>query len=154
MAIRKVIAEIKLAPGQVGFYDPLTNIHLTITHPFGTVYSGMNTTNLIRSVKSKRLILLSGSLASSIIIKEAEAQKVVFTAKSSNEAEAAVEVKTKIEPKAKAVKEEVVETAEVEAVAMTEVAEEAVVEEVKEEAPKAKKKSSKKAKAETEEAGE
>lgn len=154
MAIRKVIAEIKLAPGQVGFYDPLTNIHLTITHPFGKVYSGMNTTNLARSVKSKRLILLSGSLTPTIIAKDAETQKVVFTAKSSNEA--AVEVKAKIEPKAKAVKEETVEAAaEVEAVAMAEVAEEAaVVEEVKEEAPKAKKKSSKKAKAETEEAGE
>ena len=153
MAIRKVIAEIKLAPGQVGFYDPLTNIHLTITYPFGTVYSGMNTTNLLRSVKSKRLVLLSGSLSPTIIKKDVDTQKVTYSAKASNEVEtASVEVKTEIESKAKAIQEEVIEKVKA-ATVEAEVAEVAV-EEVKEEAPKAKKKSSKKAKAETEEAGE
>ena len=150
MAIRKVIAEIKLAPGQVGFYDPLTNIHLTITYPFGTVYSGMNTTNLLRSVKSKRLVLLSGSLSPTIIKKDVDTQKVTYSAKASNEVEtASVEVKTEIESKAKAIQEEVIEK-----VKAATVEAEVAVEEVKEEAPKAKKKSSKKAKAETEEAGE
>lgn len=63
---RRVIAEIQLAPGQIGFYDPLTNIYLTNTYPRCVVYSGMNTTRLQASVKSKRLMLLSGSLTNPI----------------------------------------------------------------------------------------
>ncbi len=57
------IAEIKLSPGQVGFYDELTNIHLTIASPFGQVYRGMNTSRIKASVASKKLILLSGTLS-------------------------------------------------------------------------------------------
>lgn len=60
--MRNKIAEIRLAPGQVGFYDELTNIHLTLTKPFAFVYQGMNTSGLQRSVNSRRLSLVWGSL--------------------------------------------------------------------------------------------
>lgn len=60
--MRIKIAEIRLAPGQVGFYDELTNIHLTLSRPFATVYQGMNTSRLQQSVNSGRLILVQGSL--------------------------------------------------------------------------------------------
>ena len=61
--MKEKIAEIKLSPGQVGFYDELTNIHLTIASPFGQVYRGMNTSRIKASVASKKLILLSGTLS-------------------------------------------------------------------------------------------
>lgn len=60
--MREIIAKIKLMPGQVGFFDPLTNIHLTITSPVGYIYHGMNTSGIKRSVNSKRIEVIEGSL--------------------------------------------------------------------------------------------
>ena len=60
----KVKAIVKLADGNVGFYDNLTQIHLTILSPLGKVYEGMNTTNLQRGVKFKTIEVLEGSLTS------------------------------------------------------------------------------------------
>lgn len=58
----QVIATVRLAPGQVGFYDDLTRIHLTIQNPEKHVLSGHNTSNIKIAVGSKRLLLVSGSL--------------------------------------------------------------------------------------------
>lgn len=60
--MKNIIAYVRLAPGQVGFYDELTRIHLTISNPQAAILAGMNTTNIKRSVRSGRLILVSGSL--------------------------------------------------------------------------------------------
>ena len=56
------IAVIRLAPGQVGYYDELSRIHLTIGNPERAVYAGTNCSQLRKSVKSGRLRLISGSL--------------------------------------------------------------------------------------------
>ena len=163
---KNTIAVVQLSPGEVGYYDELSRIHLTIGHPAEAVEAGTNCTQLRRSVKSGRLRLVSGSLgaevppfkfvrdggryvltkndetAPSIVVakpKEAAAE-VKAAAEESKAAEAkAEEVKEKPATKAKkAKKEEVVEAA----------AEEAVAEEPK----KATKKTSKKAKKEDAEA--
>ena len=163
---KNTIAVVQLSPGEVGYYDELSRIHLTIGHPAEAVEAGTNCTQLRRSVKSGRLRLVSGSLgaevppfkfvrdggryvltkndetAPSIVVakpKEAAAD-VKAAAEESKAAEAkAEEVKEKPATKAKkAKKEEVVEAA----------AEEAVAEEPK----KATKKTSKKAKKEDSEA--
>jgi hypothetical protein len=57
-----VIGIVRLAPGQVGYFDDITRIHLTIASPEKQVTSGMNTTNLKRAVKSKSILLISGNL--------------------------------------------------------------------------------------------
>ena len=163
---KNTIAVVQLSPGEVGYYDELSRIHLTIGHPAEAVEAGTNCTQLRRSVKSGRLRLVSGSLgaevppfkfvrdggryvltkndetAPSIVVakpKEA-ATEVKAAAEENKAAEAkAEEVKEKPATKAKkAKKEEVVEAA----------AEEAVAEEPK----KATKKTSKKAKKEDAEA--
>ena len=163
---KNTIAVVQLSPGEVGYYDELSRIHLTIGHPAEAVEAGTNCTQLRRSVKSGRLRLVSGSLgaevppfkfvrdggryvltkndetAPSIVVakpKEAAAE-VKAAAEENKAAEAkAEEVKEKPATKAKkAKKEEVVEAA----------AEEAVAEEPK----KATKKTSKKAKKEDAEA--
>ena len=36
------IAVIRLAPGQVGYYDELSRIHLTIGNPERAIYAGTN----------------------------------------------------------------------------------------------------------------
>lgn len=61
MAERKVIAIVRLNPGQGAYYDELSRIHLTVRNPQANVYAGMNTEGLKRSVKSGRLKLVQGS---------------------------------------------------------------------------------------------
>ena len=46
------IAVIRLAPGQVGYYDELSRIHLTIGNPERAIYAGTNCSQLRKSVKS------------------------------------------------------------------------------------------------------
>ena len=58
----KIIAVVKLAPGNIGWYDELTGIHLTIARPTANVYSGKNTTNLTKALRERVIGLVSGSL--------------------------------------------------------------------------------------------
>lgn len=134
--MRKLIARIKLAPGQAGFFDELSNLHVTISNRFANVYADMNTTYLKKAAKSGRIYVIEGSLD-----KEITAEPVVSIKK---EIEPIKEVEIKevpVEPV-----QEVVEAA-VEEVAV-EIEEEVVVEEVVEEAKQKsvskKKKSTKK----------
>lgn len=133
--MRIKIAELRLAPGQVGFYDELTNIHLTLTSPFASVYQGMNTSRLQQSVNSGRLILISGSLKPAPV---RAAEEVVVETKAVKTEEAKVEKAKPVEKK--------VEEIKVEEVAAAPLTEEVKAEEVieVEEAPKAKKRTSKK----------
>lgn len=104
--MRKVIAKVCLAKGQVGFYDPLTNIHLTMTKPIAEIYQGMNTTRIKASIASKRLQVIEGSLYP--VAEEVQENKLVVTDKIEPE------VKTIVEPiqESKEVKSEEVETTE------------------------------------------
>lgn len=95
----KVLGKIRLAPGEVGFYDELTRIHLTIANPERHVLAGMNTTNIKRAVRSGRLLLASGSLDL-----EAAAGKVKASVDAGN-IKKAEEAKAKAEAEAKAKEE-------------------------------------------------
>lgn len=57
-----VIAEIRLAPGEVGYYDDYSRIYLNAARPTAKIYAGMNTTQIRRSIRSGRLRIVSGSL--------------------------------------------------------------------------------------------
>lgn len=58
------IAKIKLAPGNVGWYDSLTNIVLTKAQPEAIVYSGKNVINIKKAIKEGKVLLQEGSLSS------------------------------------------------------------------------------------------
>lgn len=95
--MKEKIADIKLSPGQVGFYDELTNIHLTIASPFGQVYRGMNTSRIKASVASKKLILLSGTLSlDEVVASEIKASESPKIAEAPKEAEPIKEAKEDI----------------------------------------------------------
>ena len=133
---KNTIAVIQLAPGEVGYYDELSRIHLTIGHPTEAVEAGTNCTQLRHSVRSGRLRLVSGSLGAEVppfkFVKRGERY---FLAHNDNAAPSIVVAKPK---------EETAEVKAVEVPAKAEaVKEEPVIEEVKE-----TKKSTKKAKAE------
>ena len=57
-----VIAEIRLAPGEVGYYDDYSRIYLSTARPTAQIYAGTNTTQIRKSIRSGRLRLVSGSL--------------------------------------------------------------------------------------------
>lgn len=56
-----VIAVVCLQPGQGGYYDDLSRIHLTVGNPQANVYAGTNCSQLRRNVQAGRLKLISGS---------------------------------------------------------------------------------------------
>lgn len=57
-----VIAEIRLAPGEVGYYDDYSRIYLSSARPTAKIYSDTNTVQIRRSIRSGRLRIVSGSL--------------------------------------------------------------------------------------------
>lgn len=144
--MRKIIAKIGLTRGQVGFYDPLTNIHLTITKPFADIYQGMNTSRIRASIKSGRLKLVSGCLDPIELKEDNTTQPKATTDKK-------VETKQEVKEEVVVAKEEIKQEKVIEETpVITEVKEE-VVEEIKQEVkeetevkPKTEKKSKKKSK--------
>ena len=129
---RSVIAEIKLAPGEVGYYDDYSRIHLTAGNPTALIYAGVNCTQIKRSIKSGRLILLRGGFdtpqeipanpkvvapKTEVIVKKEEVKKVVKEEKKTETEPVKVEevvkpIETKVEEPV-SVKEEIVKTEEI-----------------------------------------
>ena len=60
--MRKVIARIRLNPGQGGYFDPISRIHLTYGDPERDIYSDMNVSGIKAAIRNKRISLVSGSL--------------------------------------------------------------------------------------------
>lgn len=57
-----IVARIKLAPGENGYYDEKTDIYLNWAHPEADVPEGKDLSNLRRSVKYRRIVVTEGSL--------------------------------------------------------------------------------------------
>lgn len=58
------IAVVALAPGQCGFYDDLSGIHLSLTNREAKINQGVNTAGLINAVMTGKITVVSGSLGS------------------------------------------------------------------------------------------
>ena len=57
-----IVARIKLASGENGYYDEKTDIYLNWAHPEADVPEGKDLSNLRRSVKYHRIVVTEGSL--------------------------------------------------------------------------------------------
>lgn len=68
--MRKAVAKIKLSPGNVAWYDPLTNIYLTLKSPEAFVYEGDDLTNIKKAIKYNCVQLREGSFPSQVEEKE------------------------------------------------------------------------------------
>jgi len=131
--MREIIAEIRLAPGEVGYYDDYSRVYLSTTHPTAKIYAGMNTTQIRKSIRSGRLRLISGSLFGPAPDKKVEAKAPEI--KEEPKQEAKVEEPKVEEPKVEAPIEEPVEAPVEEAEELKEEAS-AEVEPAEEEKPK------------------
>lgn len=56
---------IKLAPGNIGWYDPLTAIHLTLAKTESIIKPGMNLTNIKKALAEGKIIIKQGILETS-----------------------------------------------------------------------------------------
>ena len=127
--MRAPIAKIRISAGNPGWYDPLTNIHLTITRPDAFVYEGQNVTNIKTAVSFKLVHVIEGELEP---IKESP---IITTDKVEEEVGEVITEVEKTEDKEESqipaeeeVKEEIIEEESVEKV--EEIEKEEVVEEV------------------------
>ena len=65
MSNKQLIAKIKLALGQIGFYDETSGVYLTQQNPSANIYAGTNCIRLSEAVKENKLILVEGTLVPS-----------------------------------------------------------------------------------------
>ena len=139
----KLIATIRIAPGNVGWYDATTGIHLTISRPTADVYEGMNLTNIKRGIQYKTITLLSGSLNEDASVKAKEVKENKQKNIVLNE-----EVKSVVETTEKSTKEvvEVIEEKVIDTAVEVEIKE---TKEIKEETKETKKKAAPRKKAAT-----
>lgn len=131
--MRAPIAKIRINAGNPGWYDSLTNIHLTITRPEALVYEGSNTTNIKRAVSFGLVHVTEGSLDEEVKIETIAVKKEVVR-----------EVAPQVEVKTEEVVTEEVKPVEVQEEVQAEETQEVAKEEVVEEKPKAKKTTKKK----------
>ena len=66
--MKKIIASIKLAPGNRGFFDPLTGINLK-SNKLGYIYEGDNVTNIRKAIREGILKIVGGKIPPAIHIK-------------------------------------------------------------------------------------
>lgn len=107
--MRAPIAKIRISAGNPGWYDPLTNIHLTITRPDAFVYEGQNTVNVKSGVAHKLIYVLEGDLDAQVkeVPVAEEVREVVKPVEEKVEEKVVEEVKpAKVEEPQEEIKEE------------------------------------------------
>ena len=145
--MRRPIARIKINAGNPGWYDPLTNIHLTITRPEAIVYEGANTTNIKKGIAYKLVSVVDGDLdvnSASIEPKKVEVEKTVREVVSQPKHTEDVEVQIPVVEEEKVEEETITEPVEETIEEVEEIVEAEPVVEEKVEEEKPKKKSTKK----------
>ena len=73
--MKRAIAKIKLAPGNAGWFDPLTNIYLTLSKKECFVYNDQDISNIRKAVKENKLVLKEGKLPSPVSEEKKETVK-------------------------------------------------------------------------------
>lgn len=73
--MKKVIANIKLAPGNRGYFDPLTGINLTIANSIGYIYENDNVNNIRKAIREGKIKIVGGQLPPAVNIKPIKYKK-------------------------------------------------------------------------------
>ena len=94
--MKRIIASIKLAPGNRGYFDPLTGMNLSLSNNIGYIREGDNVDNIRRDIKDGKIKIVGGKLPPAVNIEQKEIKAEP------------VKEEVKKEPK-KAVKKEIVE---------------------------------------------
>ncbi len=65
-----VIAQVKLAPGETGFFDSEAKIYLNWSHPVADIFKGTPLKKLRKAVKDKKIVVVAGTLGQSKTFKQ------------------------------------------------------------------------------------
>ena len=79
--MKKIIASIKLAPGNRGYFDPLTGINLTISNSIGYIREDDDISNIRKAIREGKVKIVGGQLPPAINnikpVKEVKKEKPV-----------------------------------------------------------------------------
>lgn len=107
--MKKIIASVKLAPGNRGYFDPLTGINLSISNNIGYIREDDNLSNIRRDIRCGKITIVGGQLPPSVVIPKQKAvkeeKKVVEKKKLITKKEKAVKVKPEAKKEIKPVEE-------------------------------------------------
>lgn len=94
--MKKIIASIKLAPGNRGYFDPLTGINLTISNNIGYVRENDNVSNIRKAIREGKIKIVGGQLPPTVnnikSVKEAKKEKPVEVKKEEKKIEIKIPV--------------------------------------------------------------
>lgn len=72
--MKKIIAVVRLSRNKIGYFDPLTRIHLTIANPTAEVTSDFNVSNLKDALKYGVIQVTKGDLDGEVDILEGDVE--------------------------------------------------------------------------------
>ena len=99
--MKRIIASVKLAPGNRGYFDPLTGMNLSLSNNIGYIREGDNVDNIRRDIKDGKIKIVGGKLPPAVNIEQKQVKEEPVKEKVQKKAKVA---KVKPEPK----KEEIV----------------------------------------------
>ena len=122
--MKKIIASIKLAPGNRGYFDPLTGINLTISNSIGYIREDDDISNIRKAIREGKIKIVGGQLPPAINnikpVKEAKKEKpvkikeekieiIIPVAENKKQLKTTTAIKKKEEPKIEPKKESKIE---------------------------------------------
>ena len=122
--MKKIIASIKLAPGNRGYFDPLTGINLTISNSIGYIREDDDIFNIRKAIREGKIKIGGGQLPPAINnikpVKEAKKEKpvkikeekieiIIPVAENKKQPKTTTAIKKKEEPKIEPKKESKIE---------------------------------------------
>lgn len=72
--MKKIITSVKLAPGNRGYFDPLTGMNLSVSNNIGYVREDDNVDNIRKAIKEGKILIVGGQLPPAITIKPIKEQ--------------------------------------------------------------------------------
>ncbi len=79
--MKKITASIKLAPGNRGFFDPITGINLNLSNSIGYIYEDDDIANIRKAIREGKILIVGGQLPPAINIKSIQKEKKVIKKK-------------------------------------------------------------------------
>ena len=73
--MKKIVASIKLAPGNRGYFDPLTGINLSLSNNMGYVRQCDDVTNIRKDIRNGKIKIVGGQLPPSVSISKPVKEK-------------------------------------------------------------------------------
>ena len=108
--MKKIIASVKLAPGNRGFFDPLTGINLK-SNKLGYIYEGDDVTNIRKAIRESKLKIVGGKIPPAIHI-EPKTEPVCKEKEEPVIIEQIMEIEERIKEIEETIKEELEDTVE------------------------------------------